>query len=380
MARSVSVAPGGAAWQGIAPGGTPSAPLSVSSITTDAAAIVSFYAPADPGDSAVTGYQVTPYAGATPLTPTTVAIGSLTSMTDSYGGTALKTTVTGLTNDTEYTFTVAATNGEGTGDESTASGANTPRAGQVFGDEFNGPAGAPDPEWWVYDRCGYLAQSEVQWYKPSHCVQDGSGRLQITAEYVDTSGPRYPSDPAYPGTITQPWRSGACQGNSMLFTPTAGNTMVFESRFQVNANAGNGYWPGFFWLEGQDYIESWKTDPLQEGWDSTGKAEIDVAEWYGTGAPGNYGNVSWAGTNEVTNHTGIANLDSQMNTFRCEWKPGSHVRFLRNGAQTAYHTGQVPDSGAQFFLLIYMQMLAGGPTNTESAYVEYVRVYDLDLG
>lgn len=373
-------APGGAAWQGIAPGGVPSAPQSVSSITHDASATVSFYAPADTGDTAITHYVVTPYAGATPGTASTVAVGSLDSLSDSYGGTALQTTVTGLSNDTEYTFTVKARNGDGESDESTASGGNTPRSGLVFGDEFNGPTGAPDPEWWVYDRCGYLAQSEVQWYKPSHCVLDGSGSLQITAEYVSTSGPRYPSDPSYPGTINQPWRSGACQGNSMLFTPTSGNTMVFESRFQVNANAGNGYWPGFFWLEGQTYIDAWKTDPLQEGWDDAGKAEIDVAEWYNSGAAGNYGNVSWAGSNEVTNHTGVSGLATSMHTYRCEWKPGSHVRFLRDGSQTAYHTNQVPSSNAQFFLLIYMQMLSGGPTNTESAYVDYVRVYDLDLG
>ena len=118
--------------------------------------------------------------------------------------------MTGLTNSTAYTFSVHASNANGAGTESAQSGANTPLSGLVFGDDFNGPAGGPiDPEWWVYDRCGYLAQSEVQYYKPQYCVLDGSGNLKISAEHVTTSGPRYPTDPAYPGTINQPWGLGA---------------------------------------------------------------------------------------------------------------------------------------------------------------------------
>lgn len=357
-------------------GTPPSPPQTVTSIAADASATVSWYAPSSAGSSAVTDYIITPYAGATPLSSTTVPVGSVTSLSDSYGGTALQADVAGLTNSTAYTFTVKARNAAGDSVESTASGENTPLANLVFGDDFNGPAGAaPDPEWWVYDRCGYLAQNEVQWYKPSHCVLDGSGRLEVKAEQIDTSGPRYPSDPSYPGTITQPWRSGACQGNTRLFAPS-GTSMTFEARFQVNAGAGQGYWPGFFWLEGQLYIDAWKTDPLQEGWNSTDKAEIDVAEWYGTGAANNYGNVSWAGSNEITNQTGDGTLHTQMHTYSCEWTPGVSCVFRRNGSITATHTTQVPDSGAEFFLMIYMQMLSGATGSPQSAFVDWVRVYD----
>ena len=361
-------------------GAAPGPPTAVTSITVDAAATISFLAPADVGGSAITQWVVTPYIGATPQSATTVNVGSAGSLVGSDGNTYVQVAVPGLTNSTAYTFTVKARNAYGDSAESTASGENTPLSGLVFGDDFNGPAGGPvDPEWWIYDRCGYLAQNEVQFYKPTHCVLDGAGNLKLIAEHVDTSGPRYPSDPSYPGTIIQPWRSGACQTNTRLFTPTAGWTMTFEARFQVNAGAGSGYWPGLFWLEGQDYLNAWKTDPLQQGWDSTGKAEIDVAEWFMTGSPDSYGNVSWAGTNEQTNITG-SGLSTSMHTYQALWKPGTNVVFKRDGATTATHTVQVPASGAQFFLLLYLQMLAGGAATTQSCLIDYVRVYDQNLG
>jgi hypothetical protein len=357
----------------ISSGSAPSAPLNVTSITKDAGATVSFYAPASAGSSSITHYVVTPYIAGSAQSTTTVAVGSLTSLTDSSGGTALQANVASLTNSTAYTFTVKARSSFGDGPESTASGANTPLAGLVFGDDFNGPASGPiDPEWWVLNRCGYIAQSEVQWYLPSQCVLDGSGNLALTAQHTSHSGPSYPSD----GNTTrnQTWISGACQSNARTFTPS-GATMTFEVKQQVCADAGSGFWPGLFWLEGQTYLDAWKTDPLQQGWDSTGKAEIDVAEWFQTGAANSYGNVSWAGTNEQSNITG-STLATAMHIYQAIWTPGTNVVFKRDGSTTATHTVQVPDSGAHFFLLIYLQMLAGGATTTESCLIDYVRVFD----
>jgi hypothetical protein len=143
----------------------------------------------------------------------------------------------------------------------------------------------------------------------------------------------------------------------------------------VCADAGSGFWPGLFWLEGQTYLNAWKTDPLQEGWDSTGKAEIDVAEWFQTGAANSYGNVSWAGSNQQTNITG-SGLATSPHIYQAIWTPGTNVVFKRDGSTTATHTVQVPDSGAHFFLLLYLQMLAGGSTSTESCLIDYVRVFD----
>ncbi len=74
-------------------------------------ATVSFTTPADDGGSAITGYTVT----STPdgITAT---------------GAASPIVVTGLTNGTEYTFTVHATNAVGNSVESAASNAVTPAA------------------------------------------------------------------------------------------------------------------------------------------------------------------------------------------------------------------------------------------------------------
>ena len=77
-------------------------------------------APRSPGSprpptagSAITGYVITPYIGTTAQTPVDV-------------GDVLTDDVTGLTNGTAYTFTVAATNAAGTGDVSDGSNSVTP--------------------------------------------------------------------------------------------------------------------------------------------------------------------------------------------------------------------------------------------------------------
>jgi hypothetical protein len=99
--------------------GLPGAPTAVKALSANAAAAVSWTAPADHGVSPVTGYTVTPYLGAVPQTPRV------------FNATALTETVTGLTNAKVYTFKVAATNSAGTGPQSAASAAvvvGTPRA------------------------------------------------------------------------------------------------------------------------------------------------------------------------------------------------------------------------------------------------------------
>lgn len=89
----------------------PGAPTSVSATAGNAQATVSFTAPASDGGSPITGYRVT-------STP-----GSLTAT-----GSSSPITITGLTNGTSYTFTVAAQNAVGYGPESTASNSVTPAA------------------------------------------------------------------------------------------------------------------------------------------------------------------------------------------------------------------------------------------------------------
>jgi hypothetical protein len=92
----------------------PGAPTAVTASPRNGAAVLSWSAPND-GGSAITGYKVTTFAGATELGSATVA------------GTGTSTTVESLTNGTVYTFKVSATNANGTGGASAASNAAMPR-------------------------------------------------------------------------------------------------------------------------------------------------------------------------------------------------------------------------------------------------------------
>lgn len=163
----------------------PSQPLNVTSITKDAAATVSFFAPTDTGDSAVTHYIVTPYIGVNPQTSTTVPVGSLTSLP---GSTAFQADVTGLTNSTAYTFTVRARNSYGESSDSAASGLNTPLAGLLLGDDFKNTT--LDPHWVSVTRDGDQSNSELSYYLPAQ-VQPGSDVMRITTQAASTTSWEY---------------------------------------------------------------------------------------------------------------------------------------------------------------------------------------------
>ena len=92
----------------------PGAPTAVVARPATKAAQVSWTAPEDDGGSAITGYTVTPFIGSTAQDPVDVS-GSTTSKT-----------ITGLTNGTDYTFRVKATNAIGTSANSAASQAVSP--------------------------------------------------------------------------------------------------------------------------------------------------------------------------------------------------------------------------------------------------------------
>ena len=94
------------------PGGAPvvnppGEPTGVAATPGDGSAVVTFTEPVENGGSPITSYTVTatPTGGGAALTET---------------GAASPITISGLTNDTEYSLTVSATNSAGTGPESTA--------------------------------------------------------------------------------------------------------------------------------------------------------------------------------------------------------------------------------------------------------------------
>ena len=94
----------------------PGAPTGASATPGSAQATVTWTAPASNGGSAITGYVVTPYIGAT-AKPSVASSGTGTSKV-----------VTGLVNGTSYTFKVAAVNAIGTGTQSSPSAAVRPIA------------------------------------------------------------------------------------------------------------------------------------------------------------------------------------------------------------------------------------------------------------
>jgi serine protease len=104
----------------------PGQPTGVSAVAGNAAATVTWTAPASAGASAITGYTITSSPG---------------NVTQACSASPLSCTITGLTNGTSYTFTVKATNGTGTGSVSAPSNSVVPQASGGGG----GGGGTPEP-------------------------------------------------------------------------------------------------------------------------------------------------------------------------------------------------------------------------------------------
>ena len=105
----------------VTPATVPGAPANVSSTAGNTQAMVSWSAPSSTGGSTITAYTVTASPGGA---------------TASWSSGALAATVTGLTNDTSYSFTVTATNAKGNSPASSPSNAVTPA-----------PTPTPPPTW-----------------------------------------------------------------------------------------------------------------------------------------------------------------------------------------------------------------------------------------
>ncbi|HEX7131446.1 MAG TPA: fibronectin type III domain-containing protein [Iamia sp.] len=111
--NAVGTGPLSTASAAVTPVTTPGAPTGVTATAGNHQATVSWTAPAN-GGSAITGYKVTPYIGASAQTA------------QSFSGTGTSRAVTNLANGTAYTFKVQAVNAVGTGALSAASNAVTP--------------------------------------------------------------------------------------------------------------------------------------------------------------------------------------------------------------------------------------------------------------
>jgi Zn-dependent metalloprotease len=166
----------------------PAVPMGVVAQARNAAAAVSWTAPASNGGSAITGYTVT------------AAPGGRTATTNG----ATTATVTGLSNGTAYTFTVTATNAVGTSPASLASTAVTPSPSTT----------APSPPVGVTATAGN-SKAAVSWTAPA---SDGGS---VVTGYTVTAAPggrTATTTGATSATVTD-----LTNGTAYTFTVTATN-------------------------------------------------------------------------------------------------------------------------------------------------------------
>jgi hypothetical protein len=173
--------------------GTPLAPTNANAIPGSGKAIISWTAPTSGNGSAISGYVVTAFVGFVPVAQTTFA------------STATTETFAGLSNGTTYRFMVAATNVNGTGSPSSATGPVVVGAPTV-------PANATGT--------AHVGSATVSWTAPS------SNNGAAISAYVVT---RYvagvaQSSVTFTSAATTETVSGLTGGESYTFVVAAKNT------------------------------------------------------------------------------------------------------------------------------------------------------------
>jgi hypothetical protein len=158
-----------------APPTVPSAPTGVTGSPRDSAVSLTWTAPSSDGGSAITSYRIVPYIGSTAQTPVTTP------------SAATGFTVTGLTNGTAYTFTVAAINAVGIGPASAPSAAVTPAvppANPIVLENRN-----PGTTSWQFDDNRKAQNHQIEGYASATSVNKGSSinfmvSLSSSAQYT----------------------------------------------------------------------------------------------------------------------------------------------------------------------------------------------------
>jgi plastocyanin len=187
--NAIGTGPPSAPSNAVTPATTPDAPTGVTATGDVASAHVGWSPPAFNGGSAITSYTVTSSPGG---------------VTAIVNGSTLNATVTGLTNGTQYTFTVTATNVVGTGPASAPSNPVTPEA-TVPGAPTNVTATAGP------------GSATVTWQAPF----DGGSPI---IEYTVTSSPDGITATVNGSTLTANV-AGLTNGTQYTFTVTATNSV-----------------------------------------------------------------------------------------------------------------------------------------------------------
>jgi len=188
-----------------APPTVPDVPTGVTGAARDSAVALTWTAPDSDGGSPITSYRITPYQGSTALTAVNT------------GSASTGYTVTGLTNGTAYTFTVAATNAVGTGAASAPSAAVTPAVPPANPIQLENQQ--PGTTSWELDPDHTAQNHEIEGYASATSVNKGSSinfmvSLSSSAQYtmdIYRMG-YYPNGKNPDGTSCSP----SCGGRLML--------------------------------------------------------------------------------------------------------------------------------------------------------------------
>lgn len=306
----------------------PGPPTTVDVSVGQDSASISWTAPTSDGGSLITSYTVTP----------SPKCKSCKGLTVTGSPAATKTTVTGLTGGTSYTFTVKATNSKGTGPSSTPSNAVIPF---IFDAAF--PGTTLSSAWDVVT--GSNPNNDEQECYATSEVSVSDGLLHEKAAVGTVKSCYCPPTP--PSTATCPYISGAVQWSSLSFTY---GIVSVRAKFA----GGQGTWPAI-WLLGKDCQQpEWIEAGSSCDWPKSGSNEIDIAEIQDsdhTQVNQQFYAENSAGTEQSPAcHATTLNVSDYWHTYTVIWKPGS-ITWEIDGRQTCKVTSTFVPSTPMFLII-----------------------------
>jgi hypothetical protein len=256
----------------------PGAPTSASATGGNAQAAVSFTAPADNGGGTISGYRVTASPGG--LTAT---------------GSSSPITITGLTNGTAYTFTVAAQNEAGYGLESSASNSVTPSAGRVIAVspavggvtnwnlDVNGPLSLSTAGTWTLTPASSFNASIKVWGAGASNSQYNSGAGGAAVGVLAMAG-----STAYVARVGSPTGGGSTTGSAVRGAGYSGVFVTSETFANAKIIAGGG--------GGSDSDDGGRNANGGAGGGDTGQNGQGYSNSYGKGGTQSAGGVGGTAT------------------------------------------------------------------------------------